>query len=234
MNSRRRTATAIHDLRRTIDCLPLSTRQAMLEGVRRDPIIVGAYTDGQGGVCPMLSAHRRGGRTSFLAFARTWDRFTAAPSRGSRPATPRELRILERHLEASIAATIDEGSSAPLSDVIAEHQDLVETRRRSVRRQRALGEQPSLAEAIAAHRASADRTALDREHEVEPEVEVEVVRAPAPRRRRGGAVRLPEWMRPIGSLEDYEAALAEVDRQRVRLGLVDDTAGPRDRQPATR
>lgn len=214
MISRRRTATAIHDLRRTIDCLPLHTRQAMLEGVRRDPIIVGAYTDGDGGVCPMLSAHRRGGRTSFLAFARTWDRFTSAPSRGSRPATPRELRILERHLEASIAADVDAGSRTPLGDVIAEHRDLVATRR-VVRRSAAA--QPSLADAIAEHRASADRSALEGEHEVPQE---------APRRRRGTGVRLPDWMRPIGSIEDYELAMAEVDRQRVRLGLVGDTAGP--------
>ena len=41
-------------------------------------IIVGAYVDGEGGVCPMLAAHRRGGRTDLLSFARSWDRFTRA------------------------------------------------------------------------------------------------------------------------------------------------------------
>ena len=38
----------------------------MLEGVRANTIVVGAYTDGNGGICPMLAAHRNGGRTSFL------------------------------------------------------------------------------------------------------------------------------------------------------------------------
>ena len=46
-------------------------------GSARNPIIVGAYTDGRGGVCPMLAAHRNGGRTSFASFARAWDRYTA-------------------------------------------------------------------------------------------------------------------------------------------------------------
>src|SRR5205809_7492203 len=50
------------ELRRTIDCLPLATREAMLAGVRAgERIIVGAYVDARGGVCPMLAAHRRGG-----------------------------------------------------------------------------------------------------------------------------------------------------------------------------
>ena len=63
-------------------------------GVRgNERMIVGAYTDGNGGVCPMLAAHRWGGRTDFLSFARTWDRFTRA-GRDSRAATERELRIL--------------------------------------------------------------------------------------------------------------------------------------------
>src|SRR5919108_766928 len=92
----------IQDLRRTIDCLPLRTRVAMLEGVRSNEIIVGAYTDRAGGVCPMLAAHRCGGRTSFVSFARAWDRF--AGGRRARRATPRELRILEGQLQASLLA----------------------------------------------------------------------------------------------------------------------------------
>jgi hypothetical protein len=90
------------ELRRAIDCLPLATRQAMLDGLRgSDPIIVGAYVDGQGGVCPMLAAHRRGGRTNFLSFARAWDRFAGA-SRKARRATRRELDILIGALEHSL------------------------------------------------------------------------------------------------------------------------------------
>ena len=46
----------------------------------------------------MLAAHRRGGRTDFLSFARSWDRFARARG-GSRAATERELRILLTQLE---------------------------------------------------------------------------------------------------------------------------------------
>ncbi|MEA2400991.1 MAG: hypothetical protein QOK00_1394 [Thermoleophilaceae bacterium] len=89
------------DLRTAIDCLPLHTREAMLDGIAAGRIIVGAYTDRQGGVCPMLAAHRNGGRTSLASFARAWDRYTGAPRR-PRPATPRELTALRAMLEGSI------------------------------------------------------------------------------------------------------------------------------------
>jgi hypothetical protein len=89
------------DLRLAVDCLPLATRRAMLDGIDASRIIVGAYTDRQGGVCPMLAAHRNGGRTSLASFARAWDRYTGA-ARRSRPATDRELNTLRSMLEASI------------------------------------------------------------------------------------------------------------------------------------
>jgi hypothetical protein len=73
----------------------------MLDGIATSRIIVGAYTDRQGGVCPMLAAHRNGGRTSLASFARAWDRYTGA-ARRSRPATDRELNTLRAMLEASI------------------------------------------------------------------------------------------------------------------------------------
>src|ERR671919_2887366 len=90
------------ELRLAVDCLPIQTRQAMLAGIEANRIIVGAYTDRQGGVCPMLAAHRNGGRTSLASFARAWDRYTGAPRRPRR-ATPRELTTLRAMLEASIA-----------------------------------------------------------------------------------------------------------------------------------
>ena len=89
------------DLRNAIDSLPARTREAMLEGIAGGRIIVGAYTDRQGGVCPMLAAHRNGGRTSLASFARAWDRYTGA--KRARPATPRELTTLRAMLQASIA-----------------------------------------------------------------------------------------------------------------------------------
>jgi len=91
------------DLRTAIDCLPLKTRKAMLGGVESNRIIVGAYTDRSGGVCPMLAAHRNGGRTSLASFARAWDRYTGVRGRKARPATDRELTTLKTMLEASIA-----------------------------------------------------------------------------------------------------------------------------------
>ena len=89
-------------LRHVVDCLPYDTRVAMLQGLQRyDRIIVGAYSDRRGGVCPMLAAHRCGGRTDFRSFARAWDRFTGA-GRRARRATDRELRTLTAQIEASI------------------------------------------------------------------------------------------------------------------------------------
>jgi hypothetical protein len=108
------------ELRRAIDCLPLSTREAMLEGVLGDErIIVGAYVDGRGGVCPMLAAHRRGGRTNFLSFARAWDRFAGA-SRKARQATQRELAILAGQLENSLSRE----ESVALAHAIDDHRRL--------------------------------------------------------------------------------------------------------------
>jgi hypothetical protein len=87
-------------LRAMVDCLPHETRLAMLDGMQRFEIIAGAYSDRTGGVCPMLAAHRCGGRTDFRSFARAWDSFTGARRR--RRATERELRTLTAQLEASL------------------------------------------------------------------------------------------------------------------------------------
>ena len=79
----------------------MSTREAMLQGLRENDIIVGAYTTKDGGVCPVLAAHRRGGRTNLASFARAWDRYTGAAGRPRR-ASERELRTLRAMLEASL------------------------------------------------------------------------------------------------------------------------------------
>jgi hypothetical protein len=117
---RHRNARAVEDLRLAIDCLPVKTREAMLQGVVGEPrIIVGAYVDGEGGVCPMLAAHRRGGRTNLLAFARSWDRFTRA-GRRARRATVRERSILLGQLQASLADEV----RVDLGSAISEHREL--------------------------------------------------------------------------------------------------------------
>ncbi len=119
----------VEDLRLTIDCLPVATRVAMLEGVREaERVIVGAYTDGAGGVCPMLAAHRHGGRTSFVSFAHAWDRFTRA-GRRARRATRRELSILIGQLEGSLLSA----EQGELAAAIGEHRASVRRRERAER-----------------------------------------------------------------------------------------------------
>lgn len=133
----RRDRSPIEDLRLAIDCLPERTRTAMLHGIRTNEIIVGAYSDRHGGVCPMLAAHRCGGRTSFISFARAWDGFAGA--KRARRATARELRVLETHLEASLLAEgvgtpapVTGPQAAPSADLgaaIADHQASARARR---------------------------------------------------------------------------------------------------------
>ncbi len=97
----------------------------MLEGIRHQDIIVGAYSNDRG-ICPMLAAHRAGGRTSFLSFARAWDRFAFrdAKIQLARRATERELLILRTHLEASLME--EDGPAPDLAVALAEHRALVE------------------------------------------------------------------------------------------------------------
>jgi hypothetical protein len=120
-NRRHPSSRLLEELRLTIDCLPVSTREAMLDGIASaERIIVGAYVDREGGVCPMLAAHRNGGRTNFLSFARSWDRFTRAP-RKARQATRRELEILVGQLESSLMSE----AHLDLDRAIEEHRELV-------------------------------------------------------------------------------------------------------------
>ena len=81
----------------------------MLEAIELNQIIVGAYTDRHGGVCPMLAAHRNGGRTNLASFARAWDSYTHA--RRPRPASDRELNTLRAMLQVSIA--LDDAPEPP-------------------------------------------------------------------------------------------------------------------------
>jgi hypothetical protein len=121
---------AVGRLRLAIDCMPVATREAMLRGVRNsERVIIGAYVDDRGGACPMLAAHRCGGRTDFLTFAKSWDRFTRAKL-GRRVATPRELRILITQLEDSLS----QSSGLELDQAIREHRALRGRRLRGRRR----------------------------------------------------------------------------------------------------
>lgn len=170
-------------LRLAIDCMPLETRTAMRDALDAGPIIVGAYTDRDGGVCPMLAAHRNGGRTSVAAFARAWDRYTSA-GRTPRRATAREVRVLAAMLEASIALEGSDGVGA-LGAAIAEHRA---ARGRSSHDERARppreesGERPS----------PLDSGERDRTSELGA--------------RQGWA-----WLRPVRRLDEYRQALEQVE-----------------------
>jgi hypothetical protein len=126
MRTRRR--ATIEDLRTAIDCLPRRTREAMLHGIGANDIIVGAYTSGDG-ICPMLAAHRAGGRTSLIAFADAWDRLAFRGDRkgNARRATERELLILSSHLEASLLD--DDAPVGARASARREHEDLLARRR---------------------------------------------------------------------------------------------------------
>lgn len=196
---RRRRTTTIQDLRDAIDCLPRQTREAMLRGINTNPIIVGAYTS-DGGICPMLAAHRAGGRTNFISFARAWDGFAfrgARPARGGRArrATERELLTLRAHLEASLLA--DEAPEADLAAAMVEHRELL------ARREQELSAAPGSSEGPAAkQRPGGPR----RERPGDPDRSGEL-------RRRGGW----RWMRIVRNLEDYERVLESLESEHEAL-----------------
>jgi hypothetical protein len=114
-------------LRRAIDCLPSRTREAMLVGIANNTIVVGAYTYADG-ICPMLAAHRNGGRTDFVAFARSWDEycFRGVRPRKRRPrlASASELATLRAYIESSMLA--DESVRPPHRDPTLAHGDTPE------------------------------------------------------------------------------------------------------------
>jgi hypothetical protein len=186
----------IRDLRLAIDCLPRSTRIAMLDGIRSNEIIVGAYTNG-GGICPMLAAHRAGGRTSFISFARAWDRFAFRDSGVgvARRATDRELLILHSHLEASLLA--EDVPDQDLAAAVAEHRELL------ARRGRRLG--PAGAERAERHERGRSERPGDRDRSREL------------RSSPGWA-----WLRVFRRYEDYERALELVYAEREALDRRDE------------
>jgi hypothetical protein len=125
----RRKAT-ITELRLAVGCLRSDTQVAILDGIRSNSIIVGAYTT-RDGICLMLAADRAGARTNCIAFARAWERFAfrGAEARVARRATGRELRVLAAHLEATLLED-DPPLSAGNAEhraTVAEHQRLAKT-----------------------------------------------------------------------------------------------------------
>jgi hypothetical protein len=141
---------AVADLRRSIDVLPVRTRQAMLVGLAHNTVITGAFS-GSGGVCPMLAAHREGGRTTCVFFPEAWDKFTGVYGRNiCRHATQYEVGILRAEIEASLVP-----QTSDLAAAIADHEKMVESRRR---RDRLFAGRPvDFGSAIDEHRSTARR-----------------------------------------------------------------------------
>ena len=114
-------------LRRAIDCLPETSREAMLRAIEQETIVTGAYSTRDGGVCPMLGAHRRGGRTDYAEFANAWDAFTGATD--PRPAT--ELEVLTLRKILAFARLADERAERARIEREAEQDRQAEEARRA-------------------------------------------------------------------------------------------------------
>jgi hypothetical protein len=191
---RRRDRDPAERLRFAVEALPHRTREAMLKGIDSNPIIVGAYVDRDGGVCPMLAAHRNGGRTSLASFARAWDRYTGA--KRPRLATRRELRTLRSLLEARLS-----GDNLTESGSIAEAAAQIRAERAAIAEREALaGDSAELAtplqpdESLIRVRRRRDTGERHRAHELRDRLHW-------------------SWMRPARRYEDYRDLLAAAEEQ---------------------
>ena len=181
-------------LRSAVESMPRHSREAMLRGIDGNRIIAGAYADsGSGGICPMLAAHRNGGRTDLSNFARCWDFFTGA--RRPRLATRREIGTLRAYLEMSL---IDTPTSEPISVVAdrlrAERAALRAEHSEAIRR---LAEAPLDPEPAAAQAPRPERV-------------------PTGERDRTGELRhrrMWSWIRPTRSYDEYRERIAAASEQ---------------------
>ena len=176
----------------------------MLLGIDSNEIVVGAYVDrASGGICPMLAAHRNGGRTSLASFARAWDRYTDA--RRPRLATRRELRTLRALLTASLAGELD-----PASGSIAEAAARIRTERAELAARRA--------------QAPADADPGSEAHVVETG---ERHRSAELRTRRRWA-----WMRPARGYDHFKDLVAAAEEQLSEQSADEVLGAPKHRDPS--
>lgn len=91
-------------LRSEVMSLSPAMAAAMLDGIGRQRVVTGQYTDGDGGACPLLAANRAGAPLHRLTnFPKTWDAFCGLRhARQARPASPHELHMLRLLLEARL------------------------------------------------------------------------------------------------------------------------------------
>lgn len=142
-------------LRNAVNALPRHTQEAMLTAIGRNRIIVGAYTDKKGGVCPMLGAHRNGGRTNFGTFARAWDGYTQAKK--ARRASAREVNTLRSFLEDALLEPHVPDMS--LTDAVSEVQA---SRRRSFEIEAREGEDITIEQLLSETYADAEQRRTER------------------------------------------------------------------------
>jgi hypothetical protein len=200
---RRRDRNPAERLRLAVQALPRATRDGMLRGIAANPIVVGAYVDrDSGGICPMLAAHRNGGRTNLGSFARAWDRYTGA--KRPRLATRREVSTLRSLLEGSLAEDISDGTSiaAAAAQIRAERAELA-----ARQAQFETPEPPAIAEPAEAPIRIRRRTDTGERH-----------RAAELRDRFRWS-----WMRPARRYEEFQDLLAAAEEQ-----LAGEQAAPPD------
>ena len=191
--------------------MPRPAREAMLRGIDSNTIIVGAYTDPSSrGICPMLAAHRNGGRTDLASFARSWDRYTDA--RRPRLATKREVRTLRALLIGSLA--VEDG---PVETLVALAGD--------IRRERA--EVAARAAAAETEVTPAAPTTAEPEHVSEPVPTGETSRTSELRRRSRWA-----WILPARSLDVFNDRVAAASEQYAERSA-DDVIGEPARHAAS-
>jgi len=176
-------------LRFAVEALPRRTREAMLRGIDSNPIVVGAYVDrDSGGICPMLAAHRNGGRTNLGSFARAWDRYTGA--KRPRLATRRELRTLRSALELSLP-----GDDLDSTGSIAEAAAQIRAERAAIAQRETPCVQPPESENSEIHIRHRSETG---------------------ERHRGSELRHRlrwSWMRPARRYEEFTDLLAAAEEQ---------------------
>jgi hypothetical protein len=191
LSMRRRPSHAARRLRIAVERLPKRTKEAMLRGIDTNRIVVGAYVDPEsGGVCPMLAAHRNGGRTSVASFARAWDEYTDA--RRPRRATRREVRCLR--------------------DLLLESLDVDPALER-----KSIAELAAQIRAERAQLASCRSEPVEPTEPPEPDAPIRVRRrVPTGERHRGAELRLRPnwaWLRPARRYDEYKDLLAAAEEQ---------------------
>lgn len=207
---RRRTRHPARHLRLAVETLPRHTKEAMLRGIDANRIIVGAYVDPRsGGICPMLAAHRNGGRTSVASFARAWDAYTGA--KRPRRATRREVRVLRSLLESSLASdgltkyASTDADTASIAELAAQ----IRAEREQMSCHRAEPAEPSEDPPVPLAPPDADEFARA------DEVEIRIRRRlPTGDRHRAAELRAQPrwaWMRPARRLDHYKDLLAAAE-----------------------